>query len=805
MSGDRAVGAPADKAMPAASSRYNVPVLAAALLAVLYAALLLWFERTDFYHNHFFAHGAAVQAYQAARLVFIIYLAWLIYAVGVGAMSLALGAQAGLSLAAVERFALLFVLGAGIWLVLLLATGLAGLDTRPVMLTLTLAVMLLSIPHLAGCLREAHAAVAGLRWRLTPSGLFQGALILGIVGAAGLFLMVKGLYPAGGHDYYNHYFQFYKRVVETGSILPNDVWYHFFYSKGAGLYFMAMLLTDPLAPQLVTTAFILCGACVVFALLRRSSPDTLIPWVGVLLYVAFLIFTPGPRYNRNVGGWGDLEKIHELTAVLLLAVVWISARLFSRDTKMRGPWWLALSAAIVGIGLLTLVLLPLVGLYMVLLMTWLMVRGRWRAARGPFAAATLAGACLLAVVAINYHYTGIPTTDLFFVRLWPYFDLKKVQEWGTLLEVIAQHKDSYALAGVDTPWSWDAVATLGKFLRLELWWPLVAAALPFAIWSLAGRRARAHESPIDVTALAALLTFALAVTLAAVFSGALIPSNAVSFYRLSTFSYAPTLCAALVLWAIALRGGSGRQFTAIVLGVASILGPVLVILSMAELPRAVKIVSGDVLAVIGNAARLAGGDFSIRDAYRNQQGWPARMPWGGIYPAMEQVRQIVGPGTRVWSFHIHSYCMLPDCNAQGRLSFRFSPSWQTVIFGPPAPARDTLKSEGLSYFFFSKELSLAVQDLLPASALFSPDEIGKYLGVRWTDGTSYLLTWIGPGAEPVSEEFLSDFRARLAIDGYDIEGTRILWRPVADYITAHRDDLHPFAAPWCTNPNIRCQ
>ncbi len=801
MSGDGVAGATRGTAAPPVARRYDLAFLAAALLAISYAALLSWFERTDFYHTGFFAHGAAVQAYQAARLVFIVYLAWLIYAVGAGTMTLALGAQASSSLAPFERYPLTFILGAGIWHVLLFATGLAGLDTKPVMLTLTLAVMLLSIPHLAQCLRGARAAAASVRFRLTPLGLVRGALLLGVLAAAGLFLLVKGLYPAGGHDYYNHYFQFYKRVVETGSILPNDVWYHFFYSKGAGLYFMAMVLTDPLAPQLVTTTFIACGAGIVFALLRRSTSGTLLPWVGVLLYVAFLIYTPGPDVNKAQGGWGDLEKIHELTAVLMLGVVWISARLFGEGAgKMPGPWWLALSAATAAVALLTFVLSLLIGLYMALFMTWFLVRGRWREALQPFAAAALAGVCLLADAAINYRYTGMPT-DMFIVRLWPYFDLKKIQEWGTLYEVLNAQRNYYGTVINPSPWSGHAVLTVATFLRLELWWPVIVSALPLAVWNLAGRRRRvAGASPVDVNTLAALMFFALAVILAATLSKSISFPESISFYRLSTFSYAPTLCAGLILWSLALRNGIELRPIRVLLGVASILATAVIVRSMGGPPRA-----ADVLSIVGNAARLAGGKFSIRDAYRNQQGWPGRMPWGGIYPAMEDVREIVGPGTRVWSFHIHSYCMLPDCNAQGSVSFRFSPSWQTIVFGTAKQASDALKMEGLSYFFFSKELGVSLTDLLPASPLFSPGEIGNYLGIKWTDGTSYLLTWLGPGVEPVSRKFLEDFRSRLDADQYDIEGTRSLWRPVSDYITAHQSNLQPFAGPWCIDPAVRCE
>src|SRR5205823_3534149 len=108
---------------------------------------------------------------------------------------------------------------------------------------------------------------------------------------AWLFLCIKVLYPNGGNDYYTHYFYYYVNVVKYGSLMPNEVWYHFYYSKGTGLYFLAMLLTDPLAPQLVTAGFVLIGALSVALILGRVAPGTSLAWVGAILYLALLIFT----------------------------------------------------------------------------------------------------------------------------------------------------------------------------------------------------------------------------------------------------------------------------------------------------------------------------------------------------------------------------------------------------------------------------------------------------------------------------------------------------------------------------------
>jgi hypothetical protein len=48
-------------------------------------------------------------------------------------------------------------------------------------------------------------------------------------------------------------------------------------------------------------------------------------------------------------------------------------------------------------------------------------------------------------------------------------------------------------------------------------------------------------------------------------------------------------------------------------------------------------------------------------------------------------------------------------------------------------------------------------DRLMCSALFSPDQIGQRLGIKWTDGTHSLLTWRESAAQPLSPEWLATY------------------------------------------------
>ena len=797
---------------------------AAGIVVLWYVLLLYWFESCDFYHSHFFDRGLVVDCYQCARLIFIFYFCWLVYAVGAATTRIVVGADEFAMIPARERVPLRFLVGVATWSVLLFPLGLAGLYSRALAFAVTIVVNLASIPHLADCIEAGVCALARARMsgaiRVgsairrnficvggddSTSRLHQGSNLLvkwlvwiAIALAVTMFLLVKGLYPGGGHDYYDHYFPYYLRVIQTGSILPNDVWYHFYVSKGDGLYFLAMLLTDPLAPQLVTAGFILCAAAIVYALLRRIARTGVLPWIGVLLYVAFFIYTPGPQYFMVRGGWGDLEKEHELTAVLVLGVIWCVIQL--SKTSNNKPWILGLHASIVATILITLQLGLLIGVYLTGFMFWFAVQRQWRKAAIPFFGGVTAAISMIVILAINYYLTGL-VLDQAILFTWPIINLAKIAQWGALFELLTLDKHMFELSANVTSWPQTIVWLLPCFLRLEIWWPLVATASVFAVYRIVSSRDVKSQLQSSATrATWALLWFSGVVAVTAMFGGG--RSQVVTFYRISSFAYAPTFCMGLALWHFGLCEGSFGSPRAIRMGLGGVViallltGIGVVSAGMEEL----KNIDDNVGDIVRNDAGLWAGRYSIADAYQNQQGWPGRMPWGGIYPGLLQAWQLLPPFTRVWSFHIYTYCMLPDCNFEGYLSFVFSPQWRTVYFGSPERARAALKGEGLDYFFFSK--TMEIDDPIGHAPLFSSTNVAKYLAIRWTDGTNYLLTWPGPKTCPLDDAFLSAYGSMTEKSDtyreFDVEQ----WKALANEITAQETSgkkLHPFPLPWCSS------
>jgi hypothetical protein len=158
-----------------------------------------------------------------------------------------------------------------------------------------------------------------------------------------------------------------------------------------------------------------------------------------------------------------------------------------------------------------------------------------------------------------------------------------------------------------------------------------------------------------------------------------------------------------------------------------------------------------------NALRFLSGRFSLADAYSHAGGG---YPFGGINPEALAAAQQVPYGTPIWSTNVESYCMVPGCLIESVVSFKMSGRLDDILGDDPDLAKQRLQDAGLNYFLFMKDHRLL--DLLPFSRLFAPDTIGRYLGVKWTDGSTYLLTWIGPQTTPLGSDFLDAYMRRRA-------------------------------------------
>jgi len=757
-------------------------VLAVGAIAVAaYAALISWFASTDVYAAHFFDHGALIVLYNLLRIIFAGALAWLIYAPGAGLLVLAAGADQFGSLTPGERYALGFFTGAGLWHLVLFGIGFAGGYTRPVAVALTVTVLALSTPHLTVCLCQIRRRLPAI-W-----GRADRPFLVGFAIVAALFVAIKILYPSGSNDYYSHYFYYYIDVIKNKSLMPNEAWYHFYYSKGWGLYYLAILLTDPLAPQLVTATFVFTAALTIALILKRVAGGTKLPWIGATLFLGLLIYTPSPPDLVGAAGWAELAKGHELCAPLFLGLFWMMTRLIEDTTEPR-PWVVSALATILALVLAVTEMAVIAGAFLVALGIWGAVTRRWRIAGVALACASLAGTLLIAVFAINYALTGIPSDQLL-LYFWPIVDLKKVARWGVLSEVLWQH---YGLTGYvreKLPVGWGAVRQLYRYLRLDLLWPFAAFGGVGAVFAVAAGdwRSRLSASPRRALIVGALAFAASFAPIAAVLGAG--PSQVPSVYRFSAFAFAPTLCAVLLLCA-----AFPCPTRKIALAAAAI---IFAIVLTGEAGKHGREMHTGMPMLAGAAFSFATGRVSIEQAYRDP-GWPGRYRWGGIYPAMEETWEIVGRGTPIYSFNLQSYCMLPDCRVLSWDNTRTVPDFDAVLFGTPDEAVAAIKRAGINYFFYSTELGdlpNGIATPIVLSPIFAPDAIAQYFGIKWTDGTSYLLTWRPQSERPVDESFLAAYRRQVREAPIAVSFPLAEWRAVFEHFRTF--GLHPYRLPWC--------
>jgi hypothetical protein len=697
-----------------------------------YLAIIAWFKWVDVYHAHFATAGPLVLAHNVFRVAFIFYLFWIVCAVGMLMLRLLAGRTQN-GFIALDDLALSFFAGAGVWHIVLLGLGYLNLYTVPVAVGLTLPAVILSF-------RQMHAAAQRLRQRLDLRQYPGIPAILGsalVILVAGALLLVKGLYPDGGHDYFQHYFYFYQKVIDSGGIWPNEVWYQYYYSKGAGLYFLATLLTDPMAPQLVTSCFMAAAALIIFLWCRRVAAGTAWSWVAVVTFLAAFIYTPI---------WGQFEKLHELNTCFIIAILWSSAGAIERSGSPERRMWAATAAlTIVAAVVVTLTTALFLGAVFSLLMFWYLIRGERQRSLLCFGFAAITGTALVALLAINYGTTGL-FHDQGIVSLWPFADLEKLDRWGVIPQALIAHWGNVQRAAETAPLSVGMMRLMIYAGRLDLLLPLAAGGLVVAIAAFVANRRSAKTGRV-VTASTAALAAAIMVFL--VMGIATARTQPLSFFRHASFMVPIMIVGSITLWTHP-RSGAAAGFVRDWRTPPAILAITLLAIFIAASQR-MRLFD----TVLPRAWHFATGTYSIDTAYTLQTGWPDK-PWGAIYPGARGAYAVVGPRTPIWSMNDTSYCMLPDCRIEGADSFKIGAGWDRLMFGTPEQGRDVLQAAGLNYFLFSRELTL--HDYLPLSPLLRPDNIARYFGIRWTDGISTLLTWSGPDTIPLDPAWVAEYR-----------------------------------------------
>jgi hypothetical protein len=726
---------------PATKALKREKLLPIATLLCAYVGVVFWFRHVDFYHRHFFDTGVVTFADNLVRVVFVAILSWLIYAPGAAVVALLSEPDELSKLTSPERAVLGFGVGVGLWHVAMLVLGETGLYYRAVIETLCLVALVASAPHFGStAIAVWRRRKDCLCWGDVRNAEMVGAALIAVAGF--WLLLVRGLYPGGNGDYYTHYFHYYLEVLKNHGLAPNDVWYHYYYSKGSGLAFLAMLLTDPEAPALATFVCVLVAAIAIATLSQRLVPRSLWPLAGALIFLLFYLV------SLSWNGGGEFQKDHEEVTALISLIAW--GMCMERYGPSR-PFLIMIASCAVAATILTLAAGVMIGVCISLLSLGALLRKRWGELWGYGLIVAGIAVTMLSLLALNYFATGLGSDQALDLML-RFANFSRLDRWGVIPQVIAVAwiRDNYA--ALTPPFGWDALGQLARFMRLNIIWPILIGPLISGAALIAVNRGRSRlirERSGAPFVLSALITLALIVGVVAAIALATAQSQNVSFARFSTF-FVPLL----LLLAVGVNGWAmtwsveERINKLLRLALPAIL-LVATILWWQETSDWIQ----HAYAATANSLRFVLGQDSLAKAYSHAE---SPYSFGGINPGALAAARQVPANTPIWSTNVDSYCMVPGCLIESVISFKMSGRLDEILGGEPDLAKRRLQEAGLNYFLFMS--NYRILDLLPYSRLFSPETIGNYLGVKWTDGTTFLLTWLGPETSPMGPEILEAYK-----------------------------------------------
>ncbi len=713
------------------------------IFAGAYLTVIGWFTFVDPYSNHFWELGPTVCLYNMSRLAYGAFLAWVLVAIGLMVVDAVRQRGGGNAFTGLDTLIASFYIGAAIVAVLMFGMGYMGLYYRSLVAALSGVVVFLSYPFLLRALAYVRGRAA-LLWGGQHSLI--GVFGVSFLCAVALFLLCliaagKGLFPGGGHDYYTHYFPYYLEVIKNHNIWPNDVWYHYYYSKGSGLVFLSMLLTDPLSPQVVTMVFFTVSAVVVYSLLRKMTGSTVWSLMAVVLYLAAFVWTPG---------YAEFEKQHVFMTSLIASVVWLGCLLNEKyDGKTPSVYLFVWGLMAVHLGLFAPTTFAFIIGFFALLCIVELINKRYALARSYVLMGCVMAVVFMSIMVINYFTTGMAeiTPFRFF---WQHADQMRFSKWISPYQLeLASEASNPAMGRFNAPdlatgsslTTLSDVFKLGSIRYLYVTPTVFIVSVSAAVLWMAigvGRRREKYLTGISVPAVLFLL-----VSFANVIAFNL--NQPVSLLRYYVFSIFLVVTVGTVLWwKIVFSWIKARRAARIAASVVAILvGSWSCVDVFQRYP--VKDMTG--------AFSFAVGRTSIAGAYEMGEAL-----WA---PAVEICHR-VGRDTRLWSFSHTRYSMAPGCQLETLYSFGLYQDWHKIIFGSPETGMGLLKKQQLNYFIV--DLSSHFFDFFPYTPLFSPENIGRYLGVVWKRGPVYLLSWKDRSSFDIDDDFLESYRKKLDED-----------------------------------------
>lgn len=756
----------------------------------------------DLLNGDFDASGARLLAYNAVRLSFILYLGLALFQIGLWILKLGWKLSGGIptTIHTLDRIILCTIFGGALATLIMFILGLLHLYYTWLVFFIALPVVWSSsqwlVPATENLFSEINLFFRNKNFsQAFPSCLLFSALWVGIA----LTLVVKGLWPGGaGGDVYSHYLPYYREVIAKHGLEPNAVWYHYYISKGAGLFFLAMLLVDDLGPQLVTLAFHFVSAAIVYDLVTRATKIRIAGLfaVVILLYVYIPIRT-----------WGIFLKHHDLMGCGLLFAVWfaiflgrqkslhwrnyvIGGIIFSTAFSLQFPTATALLASFFAASAL-----------------WFYITRRFQAARSSILFSVVSVVSVSTLIVFNQLQSGLgmeTPTRVF----WKFANQQKFSHWvSPYLMTYLNEGSSSGVGSIALPFvKLSNFSELIKLLRIEylgVIYPsffilILIAIILIAVACIVEYRRRQNNPLITVIVLAGLawiISFFIEHPISArqqvVFIGILLifftalyyPSFNVYVQRLVRHqtlldSGALLFCLTALTWIMAnivAQPVSIYRMFSFLCAISIVVGISVWTLLLISLRRHLlfnvrvrKIFTVGLAFLVVNivcSSALSGMRPNIHPWLKFALGINSAQyalsktvdPYSkdpSVWPPYIQARQLVGFHSPILTFGnngnlIGTSFSFPGSGLQNEVSYSLGPNWHKIVFENPATAEQELKKLNINYFLIDWCYEYLFGGL-PFSPLFNPSELTKRFSLVSNYNGVWLLCWKEIGGKELS-------------------------------------------------------
>lgn len=729
------------------------------VFSLAFLTLFLFFKHFDYYNKHFFDSGTFVVIYNTCRLFFALYILWYVYFIGYILLSKFTPKNSFKQLSFLERGIASFATGLGVWHVFMLTLGFFNLYYESIIALICLSITILSANHF----KVFALGVIDIAKSSQPNSYrnFTRASYIIISALLFLLLIIKGFYPGGGGDYFTHYFYYNLSVIKNHGIAPNDVWYHYYYSKGTGLQFLGMILMDPEAPALVTFCYVLVATFAIVNLVSKISKMSLWPCFAGALYILYNLVAV-------TGDGVDFQKTHEITTAIAVISLWLVCQFELSPRKWARIAFIALSSLLIAGAIITQAITVVLTLYLATLCGISLLTKNLKKFFFYLFSCVIATISVISIFMMNYLVTGL-YTDQAIDFTWRHANLHTLDLWGIIPNIIMVMWVRHNYELMSPPWEYQT--TLDQFIhfaRIDVLWTLmlvsaislIAFLLYLSYQNQLMKKELRHQiskekidtrafdkymtsivshSAIKITSLLALAF--LIFSLASIFLG---HAQEVSYFRFSSFIFPCLILTLTSIMALTTKHLKSKYNSAL-----PILALIVTVSIWPNWPTRV-------LRAAHNAKRFTIGKYSLSTAYKHLQ---SGQPFGGVNPDAYAAFKHTPTKSRIWAMNVDSYCMAPGCIIESVFSFKLSSNLHRILLAKPKEAKAILQQEGLNYFLVLKNAKMI--DILPYSQLFNPNNIGKHLGIKWTNGNAYLLTWSENADTKIDKSFLKMYKKLL--------------------------------------------